>query len=117
MLRKLTVWLGWDGVVDVMKGVQNFIPEEEGEGRLSGWELIGCASSEGEGTWGPSRTGKTSRARRRNCGREAVLAVLGSRWYGELRTRAVVQSMVPQGGCKSKELDFSSIVLGIHSRR
>ena len=42
--------------------------------------------------------------------------MLGSRWYGEMRTWAVVRSMVPQGGCKSKELDFSLIVLGIHSR-
>lgn len=38
-------------------GVQGLIPEKEGEGRLGGWELKDCESSEGEGIWEASRTG------------------------------------------------------------
>lgn len=38
-------------------GVQGLIPEKEGEGRLGGWELKDCESSEGEGIWKASRTG------------------------------------------------------------
>lgn len=61
------------------------------------------------------KSGKTSRARKGCCRQEAVLTVLGSRWYGELRTQAGVPSVV-KGESKAKELDFSLVVLGIQGR-